>query len=993
MTVHLPAPHALAPEPWMPRQARPLRMVMAQARARGLAAGLLLAAVCAGAGAGTVAPAALADCDGPHEQLLQRALPLPQAYSAARAAWLDGSRLRWAGVPAEGRFRLHHSRQGLLLVAPGDRVAGSDGALSLQVVPPGAETAATRRFSHIGPGPTLAVRAPDLSALPGLLRDQVVLTREDALGRVLEATPVQVAGVLDALYAPAAALEDLGAQVRAKGPPGAAASPTAVPAAPATAPASATAGRRTGFKLWAPTARQVQLCLYPAAQAPASELLPLRRDAATGAWHHLHPADLAGRHYAYLVDVHVQGKGLVRNRVTDPYALALNADSQRALVVDLDDPALKPQGWDATERPRRVLSATDLVLYELHVRDFSIGDASVPPAHRGKYLAFTDTGSNGMRHLARLAAAGVTDIHLLPVFDIASVPEQGCAGPDPAALAAAARAHPGGPQVQALLEPTRGSDCFNWGYDPWHYTVPEGSYASDAADGTRRIVEFRRMVQALHRAGLRVGMDVVYNHTTASGQHPKSVLDRIVPGYYHRLDAQGAVTTSTCCDNTATEHLMMGKLMIDSAAVWARDYRIDSFRFDLMGHQPRAAMEQLQRAVDTAAGRHIHLIGEGWNFGEIKDGARFEQAAQGVLNGTGIATFSDRGRDAVRGGGCCDTGPEQVTRQGWVSGLHLDPNEAARAAGQAGSAEDLLHAARLVRVALAGTVRGVPIPTGRGPDLPAEQVMYAGQPAGYASQPGEVVNYTENHDNQTLFDLLAFKLPLSTPREERARVQHLANAVVALSQGIAYFHAGQEMLRSKSLDRNSYDSGDWFNRIDWTFTDNGFGAGLPPRQDNEGSWPLMAPRLADPALKPTAAEIAWTREAFLDLLRIRSSTTLLRLRSTEDITGRLRFLNTGPAEGAVVGAAAGAAVGAVVGAHIDGRGYPGAGFSRLAYLINADTVAHRIAAPALTGQALTLHPVLAARGAADRRATQATWDARSATFSVPARTAVVFVAE
>jgi len=936
----------------------------------------LVATGALGAAAASTAPATVADCDGPHEQVLQAALPMPADYTAARAAWLDGGQLRWAGAPAQGphRYRLHHSRQGLLAVAPGDRVAGSDGAIPLQVSVPTAETVSTRRFSHIGAGTTLALRAADLPRLPALLREQVLLTREDALGRVLDATHVQTAGVLDALYANAGTLTDLGAQVQ---------------------------GRRTGFKLWAPTARQVHLCLYGGSIAPARELLTLRRDAATGAWQHQHAADLSGQYFAYLVDVHVRGKGLVRNRVTDPYALSLSADSQRSQVVDLDAPALKPEGWSSTERPRRVLAATDLVLYELHVRDFSIGDASVPAAHRGKYLAFTDTGSNGMRHLAALAAAGVTDIHLLPVFDIASVPEQGCVNPDAAALAAAARAHPGGPQVQALLETTRERDCFNWGYDPWHFTAPEGSYATDAAEGTRRIVEFRRMVQALHRAGLRVGMDVVYNHTTASGQHPKSVLDRIVPGYYHRLDASGAVTNSTCCDNTATEHMMMGKLMIDSAVVWARDYRIDSFRFDLMGHQPRAAMEQLQRAVDTAAGRHIHLIGEGWNFGEIKDGSRFVQAAQEVLNGSGIGTFSDRGRDAVRGGGCCDSGPEQVTRQGWVSGLHTAPNEAVQAmraanatgsgsatpaasTGTSGSAQELMRAADLVRVALAGTVRGVPIPTASGQTLPAEKLDYAGQAAGYASQPGEVVNYTENHDNQTLYDLLAFKLPLATPPQERARVQHLANAVVALSQGIAYFHAGQEMLRSKSMDRNSYDSGDWFNRIDWTFTDNGFGTGLPPRQDNESSWPLMAPRLANPALKPIPADIAWTRDAFLDLLRIRASTTLLRLRSTEDIQARLRLLNTGPQQ---VGS------GAVVGAHLDGQGYPGAGFKRLVYLINADTQAHRIPAPELAGQPWKPHPVLTAPSATDRRAADARWDAASASFTVPARTVGVWVVE
>ncbi len=234
-------------------------------------------------------------------------------------------------------------------------------------------------------------------------------------------------------------------------------------------------------------------------------------------------------------------------------------------------------------------AATDAVIYELHVRDFSVGDATVRPAYRGKYLAFTLHDTDGMRHLQALAAAGVTDVHLLPVFDFGSVPEQGCVTPAP-------RAARDGETQQQAVSAVSAHDCFNWGYDPVHFTAPEGSYATDPADGAVRIVEFRRMVQALHRAGLRVGMDVVYNHTYASGQDRWSVLDRIVPGYYHRLDEAGRVATSTCCANTATEHRMMAKLMLDSAVTWAREYRIDSFRFDLMGHQPRAAMDRAASA-------------------------------------------------------------------------------------------------------------------------------------------------------------------------------------------------------------------------------------------------------------------------------------------------------------------------------------------------------------------------------------------------------------
>ena len=495
----------------------------------------------------------------------------------------------------------------------------------------------------------------------------------------------------------------------------------------------------------------------------------------------------------------------------------------------------------------------------------------MPAAHRGKYLAFADSDSKGMRHLRALAQAGLTDVHLLPVFDIASVPESGCVSPSPAGA-------PDGEEQQAAVEAVKAGDCFNWGYDPLHFTAPEGSYASDADDPRVRIVEFRAMVQALHRLGLRVGMDVVYNHTSASGQQPKSVLDRVVPGYYHRLNADGEVETSTCCDNTATEHRMMAKLMIDSAVVWARDHRIDSFRFDLMAHQPRAAMEQLQRRVNAATGRHIHLIGEGWNFGEVANGARFVQASQLSLNGSGIATFSDRARDAVRGGGAGDNGVDQVRRQGYINGQFYDPNALAQS-----TEEDLKRSADLVRVGLAGSLRGFTMRTWRDEVLPLERIDYAGQPAGYVSQPGEVVNYVENHDNQTLFDNNALKLPPTTTGPERARVQMLAVAINLFSQGVAYFHAGVDTLRSKSLDRNSFDSGDWFNRLDWSSQTNFFGTGLPPKGDNESSWPQFAPLLADPTLRPAPRDIAWARDAFRDLLVVRASTPLFRLRDAAEV--------------------------------------------------------------------------------------------------------------
>jgi pullulanase-type alpha-1,6-glucosidase len=612
---------------------------------------------------------------------------------------------------------------------------------------------------------------------------------------------------------------------------------------------------------------------------------------------------------------------------------------------------------------------TDLVIYELHVRDFSIGDTTVPAAHRGKYRAFAEPDSAGVRHLRRLSAAGITDVHLLPVFDIASVPERGCATPAPEGA-------PDSERQQALVRASAAHDCFNWGYDPQHYTAPEGSYASDPSDGALRVREFRAMVQALHAMGLRVGMDVVYNHTSHAGQHERSVLDRIVPGYYHRRALDGAIERSTCCENTATEHAMMAKLMIDSAVVWARDHRIDSFRFDLMGHQPRAAMEQLQRAVDAAAGRRVQLIGEGWNFGEIADGRRFVQASQTSLPGSGIGTFSDRARDAVRGGGPGDDDERQVRDQGWANGLVHAPNPHAPTDLPR---ERLLAAADLVRVGLAGTLRDYRFTDHRGAQVPLSAVDYKGQPAGYVAQPGEVVNYVENHDNQTLFDVNVFKLPPDTSTAERARVQIVALAVNAFSQGVAYFHAGGELLRSKSMDRNSFDSGDWFNRVDWTGRQNFFGSGLPPSSDNAKSWPLMKPLLAQASIRPSPADIAWTRGAFEDLLRIRASSTLFRLRSAADVGARLRLPNTGPAQEPTV-----------VAGLLDGAGFPGAGFREVLYFVNAGTRAAVLSVPEARDRAWVLHPVHA-RGTDARPREAARFEPGGARFTVPPRTAVVWV--
>ena len=891
-------------------------------------------------------------CDSPTHATLLQAQGQREA-GGVQAQWMNGTQILWPGASAQDgvRWRLLVSSNGQLDALPGQTARGFDEAITLQAEPAATIPAVLR---HAGAGLVLALPASSAASAAKLQTlhqrvhgSQSLLVREDAQGRVEAVVRLQIAQALDAVFAPAAESATLGASPEGRG-----------------------ARALTRFALWAPTARQVQLCLYPDARSPSVERLDLQREAASGVWQLSRKGDARGRYYRYAVTVWVPGQGLVRQLVTDPYSVSLSANSQRSYIADLADPALAPRGWTHTPSPTRVQHPVDMTIYELHVRDFSVGDSSVPAEHRGKYLAFTHPRSRGMQHLRALARAGLTDVHLLPVFDLATVPEKGCVTP-----AIEGRGDSEQPQAQALAAAAQ--DCFNWGYDPLHFNAPEGSYATDADDGARRIHEFRHMVMGLHHAGLRVGMDVVYNHTSASGQHAQSVLDRIVPGYYQRLNLQGEVERSTCCDNTATEHRMMDKLMSDSVLLWAQHYRIDSFRFDLMGHQPREAMVRMHQRVQQATGRRIDFIGEGWNFGEIKDGARFVQASQLSLNGTGIGTFNDRLRDAVRGGSASDNAQRIRAEQGYVSGLVLHPNEVAPPRER----EVLLRAADQVRAGLAGSLREYRVHSASDQTLALQDIPYGDQPTGYVTQPAEVVNYVENHDNLTLYDSLVFKLPRQTSSAERARVQTLASALVALSQGVAYFHAGQDILRSKSLDGNSYDSGDWFNRLDWTYREHHFGTGLPPARDNAHLYPLMRELLRDEALRARPADIAFARDAFRDWLRIRQSTRLLRLTTAQDIRQRLRFFNTGAQQNP-----------AVIAAHLDGAGLPEAGFAELVYLVNVDTQAHSVQDSQLAGAAWQLHPVHLAADAADTRPRQqARADAAQGRFVVPPRTAVVFV--
>jgi pullulanase/glycogen debranching enzyme len=901
-------------------------------------AGGLLALLAASGAYAAVSPES---CDSKTFQIVQH----PSAASFdARAVWLDARLVRWPGSAADGVFKLYFSPNGSIVAPVGGKVAGDSGAIVLETSKAPVPPAVAERFKYVAAGALLRVADIDVPSLSDLHRQQLVLVQEDASGNVRAATRIQAAGALDALYADAGNLDKLGVTVD---------------------------GNRTAFAVWAPTAQQAAVCVYTGPTGNVRAAYQMVFDHKTGAWTASLPGDMTGKYYKYAVDVPVDGAGIVRNLVTDPYSVSLTTDSKRSWIGRLDAPRVKPAGWDTTPAPQTVKNQTDMSVYELHVRDFSINDDTVQSEHRGKYLAFTYTRSNGMKHLIALAKSGLTDVHLLPVYDFGSVPELACDTPQPFGA-------PDGESQQAQVKRAAGSDCFNWGYDPYHYNAPEGSYATDPSKGETRVLEFRQMVQSLHKAGLRVGMDVVYNHTFIAGQQEKSVLDRIVPDYYHRLNDTGGIERSTCCDNTATENRMMGKLMTDSVVLWATQYKIDSFRFDLMGHQPRAVMEQLQKKVNAAAGRTIQLVGEGWNFGEVADGARFVQASQLSLNGSGIGTFNDRTRDAVRGGSAGDAGEAMIQRQGWINGLVYDPNTLA---GQV-SATELPKAADLVRAGLAGSIRSYPLQTYDDKTVPLEAVDYNGQPAGYVSEPGEVVNYVENHDNQTLFDIDVFKLPLATSSQDRARVQVLGMAVDAFSQGVAYYHAGIDVLRSKSLDRNSFNSGDWFNRIDWTYRDNHFGTGLPPEADNGKDWALIKPLLGNRAIKPQPADIAFARDAFRDLLAVRASSTLFRLPSAAEIKRRLRFFNTGSQQ-----------VPTVVAAYLDGRGQDGAGFTGISYFINVDKIGHTVVDPQAVGKRMKLHPVFVRDGVADKRATQATFEAATGKYEIPPRTAVVFVEE
>ncbi|MEV0224235.1 pullulanase-type alpha-1,6-glucosidase [Streptomyces sp. NPDC050704] len=873
-------------------------------------------------------------------------LPQPAGSAAAldlttsKAVWIDRNTVAWKGNEAAASTQLLYSRDGSIAVRDGTLTSDDERWLRLDRAT--LTDAQKARFPHLKDYPAWSVDPRDRDRVRGSLRGQVVASQRAANGAVLAATGVQIAGVLDDLYGDAAKA-DLGPTFRH--------------------------GRPT-LSVWAPTAQHVSLEI-------GDRTVPMERDSGTGVWSVTGPKSWKNKPYRYAVKVWAPSvREVVTNKVTDPYSVALTADSERSLVVDLRDKSLAPKGWSSLKKPEAV-PLKDAQIQELHIRDFSVEDRTA--THPGTYLAFTDKDSDGSRHLKKLAESGTSYVHLLPAFDIATIPEkksdQATVDCDLSSYAADSE------KQQECVAKVAARDAYNWGYDPYHYTVPEGSYATDP-DGTGRTVEFRKMVRSLNEDGLRVVMDVVYNHTTASGQADTSVLDKVVPGYYQRLLADGSVATSTCCANTATENTMMGKLVVDSIVTWAREYKVDGFRFDLMGHHPKAnilavrkALDGLTLAEDGVDGKKIILYGEGWNFGEVADDARFVQATQRNMAGTGVATFSDRARDAVRGGGPFDEDPGV---QGFASGLYTDPNSSESNGSSAEQKARLLHYQDLIKVGLSGSLKEFTFTDTSGKEVKGSEVDYNGSPAGYADAPGDALAYVDAHDNESLFDALTFKLPASVNAADRARMQVLAMATATLSQGPALSQAGTDLLRSKSLDRNSYDSGDWFNAVHWDCRDgNGFGRGLPMAADNESKWAYAKPLLT--SVEVGCPQIEGASAAYRDLLRIRTSERLFGLGGTEQVRSKLSFPLSGKDETPGV-------ITMALGDH--GKHARTGDRGGLVVVFNATPERQSQRVEALAGTAYALHPVQAE--GADSIVKSSSYDPESGRFVVPGRSVAVF---
>jgi pullulanase len=488
----------------------------------------------------------------------------------------------------------------------------------------------------------------------------------------------------------------------------------------------------TAFRVWAPTATAVNLVVYKSAEADAAagQLIPMKSDV-KGTWVTNLEGDQDGTIYNYRVAINS-----VVNEAVDPYVRATTSNGLRGVVVNLD--STDPKGWGGA-KPKFSGKPTDAIIYELHVRDLSMDKSSgISDANKGKYLAFTETNSSfkGVKTgISAIKDLGVTHVELLPIFDFATVDEN---------------------------NPT-----FNWGYDPQNYNVPEGSYSSNPKSPKLRITELKSAISTMHSAGLRVNMDVVYNHVSNASSFSQNL---IVPGYFFRTDDNGSLTNGSGCGNdVASERSMVRKFIVDSVKYWASEYNLDGFRFDLMGLmdiQTISEIVQALRAIDPT----IIVIGEGWSMGSLDPALRANQINISKL--PTVSMFNDQIRDGVKGS-------------------VFDPLDTGFATGKFTALMD-------VRAGIVGSI-----------DYSSSVV-----PKWKTLTPGQAVNYVESHDNMTLFDKIQSSVKGVTPQES-AKLSRLSTSFAFLAQGMPFMQAGQEFLRSKKGDSNSYKSSDDVNSLKW----------------------------------------------------------------------------------------------------------------------------------------------------------------------------------
>lgn len=540
----------------------------------------------------------------------------------------------------------------------------------------------------------------------------------------------------------------------------------------------------TVFTLWAPTAETVRLSLYTEGEGgkPVEAYALNRRE--DGLWSIELPGDRAGLFYTF--DVKAGGKWLGETPGIDAKAVGVNG--RRGAILDLR--TTDPEGWADDRRPD-FAALGDAIVYEMHHRDFSASPAS-GSSHPGKYLALTEPGTTnglgdqtGIDHLKEL---GITHVHLLPSYDFGSVDETALDRCD-----------------------------YNWGYDPVNYNVPDGSYSTDPCDPAVRIREFKQMVQALHRAGIRVVLDVVYNHTyDLAGSN----FERTVPGYFYRQKEDGSPANASGCGNeTASDREMMRRYMVESVKYWLKEYHLDGFRFDLMGIHDIETMQAIRAAADQIAPA-ILIYGEGWAAETPLLPADRAAMKANVSRIPGVAAFCDDLRDALRG-------------------PFSDDTKGAFLAGLPGMKES-------VKFGIAGAIAH--------PQVDMEQVNYSREP--WAAEPQQMIAYVSCHDDMCLVDRLKASAG-AADEAELIRLDKLAQTVVLTSQGIPFLFAGEEVMRDKQGVHNSYDSPDAINAIDWTLKHRN-------RAVFDYYKALIALRKGHPAFRLGSAEAVRERLEFLD---------------------------------------------------------------------------------------------------------------------------------